>query len=105
TRKDVDEQSDKNAKVTVVKATVKYSFHNFGKNWVQPQTLVPETVISVSGALAPKGQYPSDFFDTTRLIWNKVYCLSIKPGQYNTVSRVTITAVYMSVHLCTVSNI
>src|SRR5439155_8393192 len=87
TRKDVDEQSDKNAKVTVVKGTVKYSFHNFGKNWVQPQTLVPETVISVSGALAPKGQYPSDFFDTTRLIWNKVYCLSIKPGQYNSVSR------------------
>ena len=91
TLKDSDEDSTAgtNKKVHVEKATIKYSFYNFNKDWVQPQTLVPETVINVSGAISPTNfdsLFRPGFFDTTRIVWNKVYCLKVLPTAFASVS-------------------
>lgn len=91
-----DSDSPGNKKVQVEKATIKYSFYNFNKDWVQPQTLTPERIISVSGAVTPDtfgGIFPPEFFDMKQLVWNKVYCLKIPastPGMSSKAEKLVV---------------
>lgn len=83
TAKDIDDQKNK---IEIDKAEIKYSFYNFGKTWVQPQTLVPETVLNVSGAKSPSdfnSLFSKDFFDTEQYVWQKVYCLRVAANAYD----------------------
>ncbi|MEO1373067.1 MAG: neuraminidase-like domain-containing protein [Cyanobacteria bacterium J06635_10] len=59
---------------TETKATIKYSFHKFGKQWIQPQTLAKDIVIN------------QDNFEKNKKLWTKVTAFFIpsnnsEPGQ------------------------
>lgn len=67
------------------KAAIRYSFYNFSGDWVQPQTLVADAVISPADAdhiPSYNGLFTKDMFDATDPQWTKVYPLRIEPSGY-----------------------
>ena len=83
--KESENRLSDNSTNKVDKASIKYSFYNFSGDWVQPQTLVEDAVISVQGATKLpdySGLYTPDLFDTNHQWWNKVYPLKLEKGKY-----------------------
>lgn len=66
------------------KATIRYSFYNFSGEWVQPQTLVTDAVISPTNKdsiPSYNGLFTKDMFDISDS-WKKVYPIRIEPSSY-----------------------
>ncbi|MFK8103706.1 MAG: LamG-like jellyroll fold domain-containing protein [Saprospiraceae bacterium] len=78
-----NKSSDDNT-LTVTKATIKYSFQSVNLNWSQPQTLISDLVIQVTGSsynylesVQSVVNFDSDF---TKIFWKKVYALKVPPA-------------------------
>ena len=88
TKKDLDGDDPGRAKkLTAATASIKYSFYDFQKNWVQAQTLMAPTVISVDGSTQPStfgGLFDTKFFNLKRAVWNRVYCLKVDERAFST---------------------
>jgi hypothetical protein len=69
-------------KSTFTRAAIKYSFHNFTGQWVQPQTLLTDQVIHVDAADLPYSGFAAPLFDLERPYWHKVGALSVAPANY-----------------------
>lgn len=70
---------------TIVKASIKYTFHNFQGDWVAPQTLVSDQVIVAEKSHYRKKHkklFPDDLFDPASLWWNKVYAFNVVENQH-----------------------
>ncbi len=83
--KDIGTQSNKNK---FYNATVKYSFYDLSKKWIQPQTLISDKIIYFASPDTPDpnqlaSQLPfKDVFEMDELYWNKVYAVLISPKSY-----------------------
>ncbi|MCP4419452.1 MAG: hypothetical protein GY805_22800, partial [Chloroflexi bacterium] len=66
-------------------AAIKYTFFNLSQGWVQPQTLVDDTIINYGSKSVPS-ELEKDF-DSQDPFWNKVYALLVEPGHYQTVEQ------------------
>jgi hypothetical protein len=85
-----NDTTNNNIKRTNVKISVKYSFYNFSGDWTQPQTLVKDKVIYVSGCedfinkiTNDKGEtLPSNLFDLSQIYWQKVNAINISTKSY-----------------------
>ncbi|ACV63634.1 virulence plasmid 28.1 kDa A protein [Desulfofarcimen acetoxidans DSM 771] len=80
-----DDTQDASKKITKHKASIKYTFYNFSGDWVQPQTLVENMVISVQGGPqlpGYNGLFSESLFDTNHLWWKKVYAYKLEKNRY-----------------------
>ncbi|KVK96224.1 neuraminidase-like domain-containing protein [Burkholderia ubonensis] len=75
-KQELDGTGDANKRATITTLTVKYSFQNFSGDWVQPQTLIDELPVDVTG-VNPNvyGPFSDSFNHSPDVMWNKVGCL------------------------------
>ncbi|SFW75067.1 Tc toxin subunit A-related protein [Chitinophaga sancti] len=69
--------SNGNAKATVVKAAIKYSFIDFSGNWTAPQSLADPQVINVTSEKDLHAPFDPAFFSPDQPYWHKVAVLPI----------------------------
>ena len=81
--KDSGTQSNKNK---FYNATVKYSFYDLSKKWIQPQTLYQDVVVySLQDDYIQEIKAANtfeDLFEMDDLYWHKVYAFSVCPENY-----------------------
>ncbi|ABO49534.1 hypothetical protein Dred_0999 [Desulforamulus reducens MI-1] len=80
-----EDNQEAGKKITQHKASIKYTFYNFSGDWIQPQTLVEDMVISVQGGPqlpGYNGLFSASLFDIDQLWWKKVYALKLEKGRY-----------------------
>ncbi|HYF32994.1 MAG TPA: neuraminidase-like domain-containing protein [Chitinophagaceae bacterium] len=84
-RNTVVDKSPNQKTETIYKANINYTFYNFQGQWVPTQSLVKDYIINADPSDyrdKNKVLFPDDFFDASRLWWNKVYPLDIHQGTY-----------------------
>ena len=80
-----EDNQNADKRITKHKASIKYTGYNFSGDWLQPQTLVEDMVISVQGGPelpGYNGLFTENLFDIDHLWWKKVYALKIEKGRY-----------------------
>lgn len=80
---ELDGTGDPNKRATITKLSLKYSFQNASGNWVQPQTLVTDLPVNVTG-IQPNlyGPFSASFNQSPDVLWNKVGCLRIPAAAF-----------------------
>jgi hypothetical protein len=77
-KKELDGTGDPNKRATVSTAGVNYSFQSFTGDWMQPQTLVADLPVDVTGLnLNLYGPFSLVFASTPDAMWAKIACLHI----------------------------
>ena len=79
----LDGTGDSNKRATVSTATLNYSFQGFTGDWMQPQTLVADLPVDVTGMnLNLYGPFLNLFAVTPDNMWSKIACLVIPPTAF-----------------------
>jgi len=81
-KQQLDGTSDTSKRVNATTANIRYSYRNFGGTWVQPQTLVTDRTIDVSGGASLYGPFNTLFANTPDTMWGKLGCLRIPPAAF-----------------------
>lgn len=82
-KQQLDGTGDSNKRATVTTASVNYTFQSFTGDWVQPQTLVADMPVDVTGVgLNLYGPFSPVFASTPDAMWSKVACLRIPAGAF-----------------------
>ncbi len=73
-----------NAKCTITKASIKYSFIDFSGNWSPPQALISDQVINVSIAANLNIPFTSSgFYNLNDPYWHKVQVTPVSSGNFS----------------------
>ena len=78
----VEQQNTQNQKSRVSTAAIKYTFHDFSGNWVQPQILVSGLVINVDASDTQYGPFKADLFDPGKPYFSRVQAIVTAPSSY-----------------------
>jgi hypothetical protein len=77
----LDGTGDQNKRATVTTLSLKYSFANFSGTWVQPQTLVADLPVNVTG-MNIYGPFSRQFQRSPASLWQTVGCLRIPAAAF-----------------------
>ena len=86
-KQELDGTGDSNKRATVSTVSVNYSYQGFTGDWMQPQTLMADLPVDVTGAqLNLYGPFSKLFAATPDSMWSKIACLVVPPTAFSGVS-------------------